>query len=82
MILSICHYVYMSTLSRLKIVMICTASEILKKQSSNSLKSQPFERLHWPEMSQIKAEISLRINVKLIFHKNVGWHPDFYDIRF
>ena len=25
-----------------------------------------------PEMSQIKAEISLRTNVKLIFHKNLG----------
>ena len=38
-------------------------------------------------MSQIKAEISLRTNVKLIFHKNVGlqwyqWIPDFYNIRF
>ena len=38
-----------------------------------SLKSRPSERFHWPEMSQIKAEISLRTNVKLIFHKNVGW---------
>ena len=37
-----------------------------------SLKSQPSERFHWPEMSQIKAEISLRTNVKLICHKNVG----------
>ena len=35
-------------------------------------------------MSQIKAEISLRTNVKLIFHKNVGlqWIPDFYNITF
>ena len=38
-------------------------------------------------MSQIKAEISLRTNVKLNFHKNVGcqwyqWIPDFYNIRF
>ena len=38
-------------------------------------------------MSQIKAEISLRTNVKLIFHKNVGlqcyqWIPEFYNIRF
>ena len=38
-------------------------------------------------MSQIKAEISLRANVKLIFHKNVGlqwyqWIPDFYNIIF
>ena len=38
-----------------------------------SLKSRPSKRFHWPEMSQIKAEISLRTNVKLIFHKNVGW---------
>ena len=38
-----------------------------------SLKSRPFERFHWQEMSQIKAEISIRTNVKLIFHKNVGW---------
>ena len=37
-----------------------------------SLKSRPSERFHRPEMSQIKAEISLRANVKLIFHKNVG----------
>ena len=37
-----------------------------------SLKSQPSERFHRPEMSQIKAEISLRTNVKLICHKNVG----------
>ena len=52
-----------------------------------SLKSRPSERFHRPEMSQIKAEISLRTNVKLIFHKNVGlqwyqWIPDFYNIRF
>ena len=51
------------------------------------LKSQPSERFHRPEISQIKAEISLRTNVKLIFHKNVGlqwyqWIPDFYNIRF
>ena len=37
-----------------------------------SLKSWPSERFPRPEMSQIKAEISLRTNVKLIFHKNVG----------
>ena len=37
-----------------------------------SLKSRPFEQFHRPEMSQIKAEISLRTNVKLICHKNVG----------
>ena len=37
-----------------------------------SLKSRPSERFHWPETSQIKAEISLRTNVKLNFHKNVG----------
>ena len=37
-----------------------------------SLKFRPSERFHRPEMSQIKAEISLRTNVKLIFHKNVG----------
>ena len=37
-----------------------------------SLKSWPSERFHRPEMSQIKAEISLRTNVKLNFHKNVG----------
>ena len=38
-------------------------------------------------MSQIKAEICLRTNVKLNFHKKVGlqryqWIPDFYNIRF
>ena len=38
-----------------------------------SLKSRPSEGFHRPEMSQIKAEISLHSNVKLIFHKNVGW---------
>ena len=37
-----------------------------------SLKSRPSERFHRPEMSQIKTEISLRTNVKLICHKNVG----------
>ena len=37
-----------------------------------SLKSRPSERFHRPEMSQIKAEISLRTNVKLICHKNEG----------
>ena len=37
-----------------------------------SLKSRPSERFPRPEMSQIKAEISLRTNVKLICHKNVG----------
>ena len=52
-----------------------------------SLKSQPTKQFHRPEISQIKAEISLRTNVKLIFHKNVGlksyqWIPDFYNIRF
>ena len=51
----------------------CIASEIFKKQSVFFLKSRPLERFHWPEISQIKAEISLRTNVKLIFHKNVGW---------
>ena len=37
-----------------------------------SLKSRPSERFHRPEMSLIKDEISLRTDVKLIFHKNVG----------
>ena len=32
-----------------------------------SLKSRPSERFHRPEISQIKAEISLRTNVKLNF---------------
>ena len=45
----------------------------LEKSIRFSLKSRPSERFHRPEMSQIKAEISLRTNVKLIFHKNVGW---------
>ena len=45
----------------------------LEKTICFSLKSRPSERFQWPEMSQIKAEISLRTNVKLIFHKNVGW---------
>ena len=42
----------------------------LEKTIRFSLKS---ERFHWPEKSQIKAEISLRTNVKLIFYRNVGW---------
>ena len=37
-----------------------------------SLKSWPSEQFPRPEMSQIKAEISLPTNVKLNFHKNVG----------
>ena len=45
----------------------------LEKTIHFSLKSRLSERFHWPEMSQIKAEISLPTNVKLIFHKNVGW---------
>ena len=38
-----------------------------------SLKSRLSERFHRPEMSQIKAEISLQTNVKLISLKYVGW---------
>ena len=54
----------------------------LEKTIRFSLKSRPSERFHWPVMSQIKAEISLHTNVKLIFHKNVGlqgyqWIPWF-----
>ena len=45
----------------------------LEKTIRYSLKSRPSERFHRPEMSQIKAEISLHSNLKLIFHKNVGW---------
>ena len=45
----------------------------LEKTIRFSLKSRPSGRFPRPEMSQIKAEISLRTNVKLIFHKNVGW---------
>ena len=37
-----------------------------------SLKSRPSEQFYRPEMSQIKAKVSLRTNVKLICHKNVG----------
>ena len=37
-----------------------------------SLKFRPSERFPRPEMFQIKAEICLRTNVKMIFHKNVG----------
>ena len=37
-----------------------------------SLKSRLSEQFHRPEMSQIKAEISLHTNLKLICHKNVG----------
>ena len=44
----------------------------LEMSNRFSLKSRPSERFHRPEMSQIKAEISLRTNVKLIFHNNVG----------
>ena len=45
----------------------------LEKSMRFSLKSWPSERFHRPEMPQIKAEISLRTNLKLLFHKNVGW---------
>ena len=38
-----------------------------------SLKSRPSEGFPRPEMSQMKAEISIHSNLKLIFHKNVGW---------
>ena len=38
-----------------------------------SLKSRPSEGFPRPEMSQMKAEINLHSNLKLIFHKNVGW---------
>ena len=38
-----------------------------------SLKSRPSEGFPRPEMSQMKAEISLHSNLKLIVHKNVGW---------
>ena len=41
----------------------------LEKTIRFSLKSRPPERFPRPEMSQIKAEISLRTNLKLIFHK-------------
>ena len=44
-----------------------------EKTISFSLKSRLSERFHWPEMSQIKVKISLSTNVKLIFHKNIGW---------
>ena len=59
----------------------------LEKTIRFSLKSRPSERFYWPEMLQIKAEISLHTNVKLIFHENVGrpgyqWFPDFYKIRY
>ena len=45
----------------------------LEKTICFSLKSLPSEQFHRPEMSQIKVEFSLRTNVKLFFHKNVGW---------
>ena len=45
----------------------------LEKTIRFSLKSRPSEGNHWPEMSQIKAEISLHTNLKLVFHKKVGW---------
>ena len=38
-----------------------------------SLKFRPSEGFPRPEMSQMKAEISLHSNLKLIFHKNEGW---------
>ena len=56
----------------------CTAAMLYSARNLEmsvhfSLKFRPSERFHRPEMSQIKAEITLRTNVKLIFHKNVGW---------
>ena len=52
-----------------------------------SLKSRPSERFPRPEMSQMKAEISLHTNLKLIFQKildgkDINGFPDFYNIRF
>ena len=47
------------------ILQVCIAPEILNIQSP--------EQFHRPEMSQIRAEISLCTNLKLIFNKNVGW---------
>ena len=48
-----------------------------------SLQSRPSERFHRPEMSQIKAEIHLRTNVKLNFNKkNVGFTIILMDSRF
>ena len=80
--------VYRSLMKNLHIDSITTYSvRNLDVSIRFSLKSRLSERFHRPEMSQIKAEISLRTNVKLIFHKNVGlqwyqWIPDFYNIRF
>ena len=50
---------------------LCSARN-LEMSIGFSLKSRLSERFHRPEMSQIKAEISLRTNLKLICHKNVG----------
>ena len=44
----------------------------LEKIIRFSLKSWPSKRFHRPEMSQIKAEIRVHTNLKLIFHKDVG----------
>ena len=48
----------------------------LEKTIRFSLKSRPSERFHWPEMSQIKAEISLRTNVKIQDGKDINGFPD------
>ena len=54
-------------------IYICTYGvRNLEMAISFSLYSRLSERFHRPEMPQIKAEISLSTNVKLICHKNVG----------
>ena len=68
-----CNLVLHIQLRKFWIILDMYGVRNLEKTIRFSLKSWPSERFHWPEMSQIKAEISLRTNVKLIFHKNVGW---------
>ena len=51
----------------------CIASEILKKQFVFLKNLGRLNDFIGQKMSQIKAKICLRTNVKLIFHKNVGW---------
>ena len=63
--------------SRMPLIMgasekILYSARNLEKTISFSLKSWPSERFDRPEMSQIKAEVSLRTNLNLIFHKNEG----------
>ena len=71
----LCRLWHMLTLPRL---LSTYSARNLEMSIHFSLKSRPSEQFHRPEMSQIKAEISLRTNVKLIFHKKQKFFKLFF----